>query len=182
VTLRYRRVLDRRTLLRGAGGVALGLPFLDEMLLTSVYAGEPDATPRAINAFFGLGYQRDIQEDGLRSDQALIPLEPLVDRFGSRLAFLRGVDQSLCNGVGNAHYDGSAGAFTGTPADRISKSKNVTGGASLDQALRLHAYPGGLPPGVLNAIDTGSWWRFSDSTQRYLHCRLPDGTPAGFSI
>lgn len=175
----YRHILSRRSVLRGAGGVVLGLPFLEEMTPTTLYAQAPSAPARAFNVFFGLGYQKALQEEGLTNGEALSPLQPLVEQFGDRLAFLRGVDQSLCNGVGNSHFDGAAGAFTGTPADHISKSKNVTGGASIDQALRAFAHPDQLPLGVLRAIDTGSWWRFSDSTQRYLHSRLPDGTPAG---
>jgi hypothetical protein len=178
----YRKVLSRRTLLRGAGGLALGLPFLDEMRATSVYAQDPVPTVRAFNIFFGLGYQRAIQDYGLSGGSKLIPAEPLVDKFGDRLAFIRGIDQRIADGSGNAHYDGSSAAFTGTPADRINSSMSVTGGASLDQALRLHAYPNQLPAGVLNALNTGTWWRFSDSTERYIHSRLEDGSPAGDAV
>jgi hypothetical protein len=178
----YRKILSRRTLLRAAGGVAIGLPFLEEMRPTSVYAAEPSPTVRAFNVFFGLGYQSALQDLGLAGSTRLVPAEPLVDKFGARLAFLRKIDQRGCNGEGNAHYDGSAGAFTGTPADRIDRSKNVTGGESIDQALRFHAYPNQLPAGVLNAMNTGTWWRYSDSTQRYIHSRLKDGSPAGDAV
>lgn len=174
----YRKVFSRRTLLRGAGGIALGLPFLDEMMETSAYAAEMTPPQRAINIFFGLGYQHTIQEYGFTHPTKLIPLEPMLKKFGTRFSFLRKVDQILGNGEGNAHYDGSSVAFTGTSADKINKSKNVTGGASIDQALRLHASPQ-LPPGVLNALNTGTWWRYSDSSQRYIHSRLADGSPAG---
>ena len=40
--MRYRNVMSRRTLLRGAGTVAIGLPFLDEMRIQSAFAGEPE--------------------------------------------------------------------------------------------------------------------------------------------
>lgn len=178
----YRKVLSRRTMLRGAGGIAIGLPFLDEMIGSSAYAAEMAQTVRAINIFFGLGYQHTIQQYGFTHASKLIPLEPLLEKFGSRFSFLRKVDQHLGNGEGNAHYDGSAVAFTGTSADKINKSKNVTGGASIDQALRLHTHPQGMPKGVLNALNTGTWWRYSDSTQRYIHSRLADGSPAGDAV
>lgn len=170
----YRKVLSRRTLLRG-GGVALALPFLEEMTTTSLYAQEPAAPIRAFNVFFGLGYQMDLQKRGLSGG---VPAQPLVDKFGDRLAFLRGISNHIADGSGNAHYDGSGSAFTGTPTDKINKSKSVTGGASIDQALRLALSPN-LPAGQLNALNTGTWWRFSDSSQRYIHSRLGDGNPAG---
>lgn len=175
----YHKVLSRRTLLRGAGGIAIGLPFLEEMRATSLYAEEPEPVVRAFNCFFGLGYQRELQDRGLASNGLLIPAEPLVDKFGDRMLWLRGVDMKPYDGYGNAHWDGSGAAFTGVDVDRINASRNVTGGASLDQALRMHAHPRGMPAGMAHALNTGTWWRYSDSTQGYLHSRLPDGSPAG---
>lgn len=175
----YKHVFSRRTFLRGAGGVTVGLPFLDEMRTQSVFAAEPEPIVRGLNVFFGLGYQRELQADRMTTRGGLLPLEPLLDKFKAKLAFITKVDQTAGWGSGNAHYDGSAVAFTGTNADRISTSKSVTGGASMDQALRLHVHPNAMPDGVFGAIDAGTWWRFSDSNNRYIHSRNANGQPAG---
>ncbi len=177
--MKYKHVLSRRTFLRGAGGVTVGLPFLEEMCSQSLFAADPEPLVRAFNIFFGLGYQREIQADRMTTRGGLLPIEPLLDKFKSKLAFLTGVDQVDGWGGGNAHYDGAAVAFTGTNADGINRSKSVTGGASLDQALRLHVHPNAMPAGVFNAIDTGTWWRFSDSSNRYIHSRNANGQPSG---
>ena len=170
--MKYKNVLDRRTLLKSAGGVIVGLPFLDEMRVKSVYAAGPEAPVRAINIFFGLGYQREIQKEGFFAPNGWIsPLEPFM-QFEKKLAFLRGVNQVLADGNGNAHYDGSSGAFTGTGM----KNKNTTGGASIDEALRRHVHPNGMPGGMFQSLSAGTWWRRSDSTTRYIHSRKPDGS------
>jgi len=177
--MKYRKVLPRRTFLRGSAGVIVGLPFLDEMRTRSVFASEAEPPTRAFNVFFGLGYQREIQRDRMTTRGGLLPLEPLIDRFKDKLAFLTEVNQTNANGRGNAHYVGAGAAFTGTPTDRINRSFSVTGGASMDQVLRNHVHPGAMPEGVFKALNTGTWWRFSDSTQRYIHCRNANGQPAG---
>jgi len=170
--VKYKKVLDRRTMLKGLGGVMVGLPFLEEMRIKSVYAQPAEAPVRAINVFFGLGMNRQFQSDGYTAPNGWIsPLEPLMP-FEKKLAFLRGVDQIRADGNGNAHYDGSSGAFTGTGM----VNKNTTGGASLDEALRRHAYPNGMPAGMLQSLSAGTWWRRSDSTTRFIHSRKPDGS------
>ena len=69
---KYSKALKRRTFLRGAGTVAIALPFLDAMRTTSLYAAEPEPVARAFNVFFGLGFPTPLQ--GLGFDG---PMEPL---------------------------------------------------------------------------------------------------------
>ncbi|MEM9195531.1 MAG: hypothetical protein AAGF12_40550, partial [Myxococcota bacterium] len=59
--MNYKKVLNRRTFLRGAGTVAVGLPFLSEMRSTSVYAADPPPPPRVLTFFFGLGLPSEFQ-------------------------------------------------------------------------------------------------------------------------
>ena len=47
--------MHRRTMLRGAGGVLIGLPLLEEMILPAAAATEPQVPVRAFNVFFGSG-------------------------------------------------------------------------------------------------------------------------------
>ncbi|MDZ7923408.1 MAG: DUF1552 domain-containing protein [Marinagarivorans sp.] len=170
--MKYKKVLDRRTFLRGAGGAIVGLPFLDEMLVQSVYAAEPEPPVRAFNVFFGLGFNRSFQTQGYQAPNGWCnPLEPLL-AFEKKLAFLRGVNQIRSDGTSNAHYDGSSGAFTGTGM----KNFNTTGGASIDEALRRHAHPNGMPNGMIQSLSAGTFWRRSDSTCRYIHSRAPNGS------
>lgn len=170
--MRYRNVLDRRTFLWGTGGVIVGLPLLDEMQATSAYAAAPAPPIRAFNVFFGLGFQRALQQEGFSAPNGWInPLAPLLEHE-QKLAFLRGATLIRANGDGNAHMDGAAGAFTGTKL----VNRNTTGGVSLDEALRRHSYPGGMPAGMLHSLLAGTWWRRSDSSTRYVHSRNPDGS------
>jgi hypothetical protein len=112
--MKYRRVLSRRTMLRGAGTVAISLPFLEEMTTTSVYAAAPEPPFRAINVFFGLGVPKQIAAEGLTG--ALAPLAAV----GDKLAILRGVNLYECDGTENNHFDGSGGVFTGREPTNVS--------------------------------------------------------------
>lgn len=165
---RYRHVLDRRTFLRGAGTVAIALPFLDAMRSTSSYAAAPEPPMRAFNLFHGLGVPTPLQSEGFDG-----PLEPLGELSG-KIALLRGVDHVRCDEGGiNAHFDGAAGAFTATPPN----GEALAGGASIDQLVRNHFYPDGLPTGILSTVLAGTYFRRSRPA-RFIHCWNPDGSPA----
>lgn len=164
-----RSPLSRRTLLRGIGGVAVGLPLLEEMLPGTLIA-KPLAEPpvRAFNVFFGLGIPRPVQPDDFNG--VLEPLAPLRDQ----LLVVRGVDQTRCDRNGmNAHFDGASGAFTATPPDGEAKS----GGPSIDQLVRRAHYPSGMPPGMVPTLIAGTFFRRS-RVGRYVHSYNPDGTVA----
>lgn len=164
----YRRRLSRRTLLRGAATVAIGLPFLEEMRVKSAW-GQPAPPPvRAFNGFFGLGFPTPLQTEGYAGP--LEPLGPLKDK----LAILRGVSQVRCDVSGaNAHFDGATGAFNATASGGEAKA----GGPSLDQVLRVHAYPNGMPTHVTSTVLMGTYFRRS-RVGRYVHAWNLDGSPA----
>jgi hypothetical protein len=127
-----RAPMSRRTMLKGLGTVAIGLPFLEEMLASSAMAASPVVPVRAFNLFFGLGIPAPLQTEGF--DGVLEPLKPLRDK----LLFLRNVDQLRCDEPGiNAHYDGSSGAFTAEPPNGTARA----GGPSIDQMIRKGNYP-----------------------------------------
>ncbi|HUE71836.1 MAG TPA: DUF1552 domain-containing protein, partial [Pirellulaceae bacterium] len=162
-------LISRRTMLKGTGAVAIGLPLLEEMLVTSAAAAEAAAPPvRAFNIFFGLGIPAPLQKEGF--DGVLEPLKPLADK----LLILRGVDQVRCDRSGmNAHYDGATGAFTAEPPDGEAKA----GGPSIDQVLRKTHYPDGLPAGIVPTLVAGTFFRRS-RVGRYVHSYNDDGTVA----
>lgn len=165
-----RRQLSRRTMLRGLGGAMIGLPLLEEMMLSAAEAAPAEQIPvRAFNVFFGLGIPAPLQKEGL--DGVLEPLKPLADK----LLILRGVDQLRCDRSGiNAHYDGATGAFTAEPPDGEAKA----GGPSIDQVIRKAKYPRGLPAGMVPTLVAGTFFRRS-RVGRYVHSYNEDGTIAG---
>ena len=166
--MKYRKVMSRRTLLRGAGTVAIGLPFLDAMRSESVYAAAPEPPARAFNVFFGLGFPTPLQSEGYGG-----PLEPL-EPFRDKLAVIRGVSHVRCDEAGtNAHYDGAAGAFTAEPPNGEARA----GGVSMDQVLKAESYPSGLPSGVIPTLLMGTYFRRSRPA-RYIHSWNDDGSPA----
>ncbi len=162
--------LSRRTLLQGLGGITIGLPWLEEMLPAASGGVVPTEVPiRAFNVFFGLGIPAPLQQEGF--DGVMEPLRPLAEK----LLIMRGVDQVRADEPGiNAHYDGASAAFTAEPPNGTARA----GGASLDQMVRLGAYPQGLPGGMIPSLVAGTFFRRMDRPVRYIHSFLPDGTAA----
>ncbi len=165
------RMSRRRLLgngLRGVGAVAIGLPLLEEMMLSSAAAATADVPVRAFNIFFGLGIPAPLQNEGYEG--VLEPLKPLADK----LQILRGVDQVRCDESGiNAHFDGASGAFTAEPPDGEARA----GGPSIDQVIRRAHYPQGLPAGMVPTLVGGTFFRRS-RVSRYVHSYNMDGTVA----
>lgn len=160
---------NRRTMLKGLGSVTIGLPLLEEMLVsTASGATSADVPVRAFNVFFGLGIPAPLQTEGF--DGVLEPLKPL----SKKLLIMRQVDQIRCDESGiNAHFDGASGAFTAEPPDGEAKA----GGPSIDQVIRKSAYPKGLPPGMVSTLVGGTFFRRS-RVSRYVHSYNHDGTVA----
>ena len=73
--------LPRRTILKGLGGVTVGLPLLEEMLSDRIRAAPATAAVpvRAFNVFFGLGIPAPLQTEGFSG--VLEPLKPLSDKL-----------------------------------------------------------------------------------------------------
>lgn len=162
--------IHRRTMLKGFGAVGIGLPLLEEMLVSQAAAASTPAPPvRAFNVFFGLGIPAPLQNDDFSG--VLEPLAPLRDK----LLLLRNVDHVRCDESGiNAHFDGSSAAFTAEPPNGEAKS----GGPSLDQLVRAAHYPQGQPAGVVPTLVAGTFFRRS-RVSRYVHSFNADGTAAG---
>ena len=162
--------INRRTMLKGLGGITIGLPLMEEMMGTNALAARTSAVPvRAFNVFFGLGIPAPLQREGY--DGVLEPLKPL----SQKLLVMRNVDQVRCDVSGiNAHYDGSTGSFTAMPAGGEAKA----GGPSIDQVIRRTFYPDGMPAGMVPTLIGGTYFRRS-RVGRYLHSYNYDGTVAG---
>ncbi len=168
---KYRNVLSRRTMLRGAGTVAISLPFLDEMMTTSAWAAPPDPVPRAINVFFGLGVPKEVQAQGLVG--GLAPLQAVADK----LTILRGINQYESDGSENNHFDGASAAFTGREPPTVSQA----GGPSLDQVILKEHYGEAGTGTLIPTLMMGSFFRrkleANESLTRFVHCWKEDGSP-----
>jgi hypothetical protein len=164
------RHISRRTVLKGLGSATIGLPLLEEMLVSSAAASPASSNIpiRAFNVFFGLGIPAPLQREEYGG--VLEPLKPLA----AKLLIMRGVDQVRCDESGiNAHYDGASGAFTAEPPNGDARA----GGASIDQVIRKAHYPKGLPKGMVGTLVGGTFFRRS-RVSRYVHSYNEDGTVA----
>ena len=149
--------IDRRTLLRGAGTIAIGLPFLEEMMARPAYA--QSAPPvRLVTAFFGLGLDPDWQRD---FSGPLGPYQP----FASKAAFF---STNMGQGsTGGAHCNTSTVVFVG----ERQQSVNIAGGGSLDQLVRRAVDP------TATTLVSGLWWRRGACDAQAQRVYNPDGTP-----
>jgi hypothetical protein len=163
--MRYQRSLSRRTLLRGAGRVAIALPFLDEMRTRSVW-GAPAAPPaRAFNIFLGGGVPPLHWGGGTDLVGPLAPLAPLKNK----LAFVRGLE-----GLGG-HPAAAGAAFTG----KNLVNDTTAGGPSIDNELMRHAYPTGKPPTPVDVQGAGYYYKFLDNPSRWVKSWDEQGHPKG---
>ncbi|AUX41943.1 hypothetical protein SOCE26_033680 [Sorangium cellulosum] len=137
------RRLGRRAFLRGAGGLAVALPFLDAM---SGSASAVDFPKRFVVFFTGLGTVKKAwsptgTETSFELGEILGPLDPFKDR----LLVLEGIDmESAHHGPGDPHQQGIGHALTGTElqeGDLFPYACNAAakvgwgGGISVDQFL-----------------------------------------------
>jgi Protein of unknown function (DUF1552) len=166
--------LSRRTVLRGAGSVAIALPWLEAM--------EPERSARAAAAparrFIGIytpggtvldKWRPTGTEDAFTFGPILAPLEPVK----ARVMVVDGIDMTCA--VGEQNQSGLIGLWTGTKQQ--GSPKNFASGPSIDQVLarnlskgqRLASLPlavrwgtgksHGLPHpiNIANFADTPTW-------------------------
>jgi hypothetical protein len=133
--------MSRRTLLRGAGGVAIALPFLEAM---SPRLARAAAAPKRLflmhnqngvvpSAWFPTG-----SETAFQLAPAMAPFEPLKQH----LIVLDGIDKQQIQANGTAHARGMASTFTGNTS-----KDGFADGPSLDQP-------------VANAIGVGTRFKY----------------------
>jgi hypothetical protein len=162
---RYEKSLSRRTLLRGAGRIAIALPFLDEMRTRSVWAAPVAPPVRAFNIFLGGGVPSLHWGGGNTLAGPLSPLAPLA----SKMAFVRGVE-----GPGG-HPAAAGAAFTG----KNLVNDTTAGGPSIDNEIMRHAYPTGKPPTPIDVQGAGYYYKFLDNPSRWVKSWDEMGHPKG---
>lgn len=110
-----KRALDRRTFLRGAGGVAIALPLLDAMVPLRRASAQATSSPRFVVYYTPGGAEMSTwrptgSETAFTLGSSLQPLE----RHKPHLLVLSGIDMQVTNlGVGHPHAKGMGGLLTG---------------------------------------------------------------------
>ncbi len=162
-----RKALPRRTFLRGAGGVLVGLPFLEEMRPRSVRAQDSAPPMRLITLFFGLGVAR---EESIK--QFAGPLEP-YEPLANKMAIFTNLElkQSHDFGSGEPHFKVGDVVFVGDPQKREYEAS----GPSLEQLVKRELHPNGVPT-LIGSKSMGMWFR-TGSVSQYTRHWNHDGSP-----
>ena len=134
--------LTRRSVLRGAGGVAVALPFLSAMLKPGRTHADEN-TPKRLVIFYSPGgtLLDRWRPTGSESSFTLQPMMASLTPYKDRLIFLDGVDMSITRiGNGHPHSRGMAGVLTGEqllPGNLNTNGGNAgfAAGASIDQVI-----------------------------------------------
>lgn len=162
-----RKVLSRRTMLRGAGTVAISLPFFEEMHPRVVRAQDGEPPMRLITMFFGLGMDRN--EAIKQFNGPLAPYEPLA----GKMAFFTNLEANQAHdfGSGEPHFKMGDVIFVGDPQKREYEAS----GPSLEQLVRRELHPNGVPT-LIGSKSMGMWFR-TGSVSQYTRHWNHDGSP-----
>jgi hypothetical protein len=141
--------VTRRAVLRGAGGAAIALPLLPE-LMDPASADQGDDIPcRLLTMTFGLGISGEMQ-----AEQFGGPLQPL-QAFADKAAMFTNVDPSVLEGGGVPHYRIAGALFTGVPQE--GGPDYLASGPSMEQVMKRTLHPGGVPNVQVPEISVGLW-------------------------
>jgi len=162
-----KRALSRRTLLRGAGSVAIGLPFLEEMGFPTSNAAITAIPNRLLTLSFGLGIPTEHAELGFRG-----PLEPFRP-FANKMAFFSRLDMSQADtyGSGTTHFKTGDVLFVGEPQ----KNEYTAAGPSLEQIMLRELHPAGSPTRI-SSTSAGLWFTYGAPSRYVCHWNY-DGSP-----
>ena len=132
--------LSRRAVIRGAGSIAIALPWLEIMGESPRARAEPQAARRFIAVYQPGGTVRDQytptgSEDAPLLSPILAPLQPILDK--KKLLVVDGLDMECA--VGEQHQAGIIGWLTG--ANQADGGSGYALGPSVDQVIasRLQA-------------------------------------------
>ena len=120
--------IHRRTMLRGAGGLALGLPFLSAMLTPRRSHADSSIPTRFLVFYTPGGTLLDRwRPKGTATDFTLQPMMSPLTPFLDRMVFVDGLSLSVTQlGYGHPHSRGMGGVLTGQPL--LAGSFNTNGG------------------------------------------------------
>ncbi|MDD9952254.1 MAG: DUF1552 domain-containing protein [Zetaproteobacteria bacterium] len=139
------------------------------MIQTSVYGAMPQADPRAITIFFGLGIPKYMQDERFASASPLAPLQPFADK----LTMFTNVEMTESGDL--AHPHGGTTVFVGAPPPNSKGGR--AGGPSIDQFMKNRLYKNGVGT-PLDTIHVGSFFRRSHGLYQKTRVWTESGAPA----
>lgn len=154
--------IHRRTVLRGAGGAAIGLPFLSAMLRPGQSHAQA-ATPKRLVVFYSPGgtLLDKWRPTGSTTSWNLQPMMAPLTPFKDRLTFVEGLDMSALTklGYGHPHSRGMGAVLTGMPLQAGQYNTNggnagFADGPSVDQVVA-----GSISTGLrFKSLEVSSGW------------------------
>lgn len=131
--------LSRRHLLRGAGTVAVGLPWLEAMCPSEVHAQSAIAAKRFVAVYQPGGtVLNKWRPTGGETDFTLSPILSPFESVKDKLLVVDGVDMK--SALGEQHQAGIVALLTGTP--QSSNHNDYAAGPSIDQVIAASASQG----------------------------------------
>lgn len=124
--------LTRRSVLRGAGSIAVALPWLEIMAPTKAYSQEYNLAKRFLTVYTPGGTVRDKwASSGSEFNFNFGPILQPLNSLKSKILIPHGLDMK--SAIGEQHQGGIIALLTGTPQN---PSRNdYSGGPSLDQVI-----------------------------------------------
>lgn len=160
------RSLNRRLFLGGTGAALIGLPLLEELVPERAHAQAGGVPRRVLTLSFGLGIEKALQEEG-----AMGPLQPLL-KFAGKAAFFSNLTNAHLAGSGTVHFRVGATQFTGRKQDGYN-----AGGPSIEQIVKNHLHPGGVPTVTGVPSVTAGLWSRTGAVSQYTRQWNQDGSP-----
>jgi hypothetical protein len=136
--------LDRRALLRGAGGIAIGLPLLEAMSPSGRASAQAQALPKRFVVFFTPdgSIRENWTPTGTEQDFQLSRILAPLEAHKQKLVVIDGVDNTAArNGLGDDHMRGMGAMLTGTELlpgttqGGAGDPAGLAGGISVDQKI-----------------------------------------------
>lgn len=160
--MKYRHVLERRTLLR-AGGIAVALPFLDSMIESSAHGAPGDSPVGVISLMHGLGTPSMFLDRGFTGQ--LQYYKPLVD--SGKLSLFTNVDMTASTDAAPTdaqHHHGQPYLFSGHLTG-LNGTTVLPKGPTLHWSIKKQSYPGDTPT-RFKIVDCGIYFRRNINYQR----------------
>lgn len=124
--------LTRRSMLRGAGSIAIALPWLEIMTPTKAYSQQYNLAKRFLTVYTPGGTVRDKwASSGSETSFNFGPILQPLNSLKSKILIPHGLDMK--SAIGEQHQAGIVALLTGTPQNAA--RNDYSGGPSLDQVI-----------------------------------------------
>ena len=177
--------LSRRTVLRGLGGIAIGLPFLEAMREKSARAEDGGPPKRLVIMYSSNGtVMKDWKPSGTGPDFPITPILSPLDTTVLRphLSVVSGIEMSSALELnGNGHSVGMTNMLTGRPFTEVQGTEfgdvGWGGGISIDQEIAQRVKVDGKMPSIELGVQTKKSY-----TNFYAYMSYAEGGGSGNAV